>query len=478
MLFTNPTLLAQGLEQKNGISVIETSSTVQKEQVTSKIWLITSDEFGCSSKNQEAIEFLQSIAFVYFSLYDVKKEFDASQCLHINQIENDPDNFLFSVGNYDLPILVLDSEPPLHTFSKEGNHHYQIAGHEKPHLVFCYCSIPAKSHTATWELSHQLSHFILGLYGENNDIAQDWVHDAEYEAVNCVNIRKWPGLCSEKWTLVHGNSPKGMMTVKIHPNYLHELDSIEQLLLAKEGKKNQPGQAFRNMAYDLVPNVEIEIVDLKIIPTNDKPKDPFDDSDVIVITFKITNKGIDYFVLSDKMFEILVLDPSFPVGKEKPEGRYIVDNYFTVYDEELETRYDDYPNLKVFEDCDYLHDRVFVNHTKTHSICFDVLRKWNNEVLNIDGLKHYFLVLMDNIQYNSCPNCIENLLSSEIIGPDDKKILLPPKLQETLDKNDIASLPSWIQKTIKWYNHEMISETELINAIDYLNSKPSHFHKK
>jgi len=230
---------------------------------------------------------------------------------------------------------------------------------------------------------------------------------------------------------------------------------------------------FGKMTYDLVPNVEVKIVDLKIIPMYDKPRDPFDDSDVLVIKFEITNKGIDYFVLSDKMFKILVLDPSFPVGKGKPESSYIVDNYFTLYDDELEVKYDDYPNLKVFGDCDYLHDRIFVNQTKTYSICFDVLRKWNNEVLNIDSSKHYFLVLMDHTHSNSCPNCIENLLSSEMMSSDYKKILLPSNLKEMLDENDIANLPSWIQKTIEWYNLGMISETELINAINYLNTKSS-----
>ncbi len=52
-------------------------------------------------------------------------------------------------------------------------------------------------------------------------------------------------------------------------------------------------------------------------------------------------------------------------------------------------------------------------------------------------------------------------------------IQLPPKLQEILDENDIANLPFWIQKTINWYNEGMISETELINAINYLNTKSS-----
>ena len=423
-------------------------ATSQTEKITSKIWLITFDEFGCSPKNQKAIEFLQSITFVYFSLYGVKSQFDASQCLYITQIENDPHEFLSSIQNYDLPIIILDSQTSVDFFSKENSHHYQIAEYERPHIVFCHCSIPAYSHTATWNLSHQLSHFILEYYEEDKEISQDWVHEVESESVNCVNIRRQAGLCTDKWTPVFGNFPKEMMTVKIHSDFFHEIGSIEQMHLSQEeNRKTQPMQSFRNMSYDLNTNVVVKVVDLKIVPTDDKPKDPLDDSDVIVITFDFTNKGIEYFVLTDKMFKILVLDPSFPANQVKPQSKYIIDNYFTLYDEELETRYDDYSNLEIFEPCDYFHDRIFVNQTKTYSICFDVLRKWNNEILNIDGPKHYFLTLMDNVQSNSCPNCVEILLTTE------------------------NKMPSWFEKTLYWYFEEKISKTELENARNYLQKQ-------
>jgi len=61
------TSLGQVLEERNdviSVQVIESFSTDQTKKVTSKIWLITSDEFGCSPKNQEAIELLQSVTFV------------------------------------------------------------------------------------------------------------------------------------------------------------------------------------------------------------------------------------------------------------------------------------------------------------------------------------------------------------------------------------------------------------------------------
>jgi len=47
-------------------------------------------------------------------------------------------------------------------------------------------------------------------------------------------------------------------------------------------------------------------------------------------------------------------------------------------------------------------------------------------------------------------------------------IQLPPKLQEMLDENDVAKLPIWIQKIINWHNQGKISESELLNAINFL----------
>ncbi len=50
----------------------------------------------------------------------------------------------------------------------------------------------------------------------------------------------------------------------------------------------------------------------------------------------------------------------------------------------------------------------------------------------------------------------------------EASIQLPSKLQEILDENDVAKLPFWTQKTINWYNQEKISESELLNAINFL----------
>jgi len=58
-----------------------------------------------------------------------------------------------------------------------------------------------------------------------------------------------------------------------------------------------------------------------------------------------------------------------------------------------------------------------------------------------------------------------DVISVEVIKAP---VQLPPKLQELFDENDIAKLPFWIQKTIEWHNQGIISEKELVNAINFL----------
>ncbi len=58
-----------------------------------------------------------------------------------------------------------------------------------------------------------------------------------------------------------------------------------------------------------------------------------------------------------------------------------------------------------------------------------------------------------------------DVISVQVI---EAPVQLPPKLQELFDENDIAKLPLWIQKTIEWHSQGKISETELVNAINFL----------
>ena len=48
------------------------------------------------------------------------------------------------------------------------------------------------------------------------------------------------------------------------------------------------------------------------------------------------------------------------------------------------------------------------------------------------------------------------------------KILLPLKLNDIFNKEDITKLPHWIQQTIFWYVRGEVSESEILNAINFL----------
>ena len=212
-------------------------------------------------------------------------------------------------------------------------------------------------------------------------------------------------------------------------------------------------QAFGMTYYDL-DLIDLKIVDVQKLLMNDTPGYYLDDSDLLKVTINITNNNLDYFLAQDKMFKVLVMEPD--ILKSTPENQVyeLVDNYETSYDAELEVRYDDLPSRELFEECDFTNDRIMIGQSKVFTLCFDVLRIWQNEILNLDGKKKYFLAMMDNSKSTSCPNC--------------KKILLSG-YNSNLEKDKI--IPNWIQKIFDWHEKDLISTRELQNSINYLVDK-------
>lgn len=208
--------------------------------------------------------------------------------------------------------------------------------------------------------------------------------------------------------------------------------------------------AFQPGDYDL-DLIDLQVMDLQVLSMDDTPDYYFDDADLIKITINITNNGIDYFVVHATMFNIWLMEP-IGDNNQNNDVLEIVDNYYVSYDFELEVKYDNFYSRELFNECDYTNDRVKMGQSKIFTICFDVLRIWNNEILNMDGTKRYYLVMMDNHHSTSCPNC--------------KKILL-----STTDSSQKYPLPSWVQKILKWHKQGIISEQEYQNSIEYLIEK-------
>lgn len=192
--------------------------------------------------------------------------------------------------------------------------------------------------------------------------------------------------------------------------------------------------------------IDLKIIDLQILSLDDTPSYYLDNSDLLKITVKVTNNGVDYFIVSDKMFKIFVMEQ---VLNSQGDAIFeIVDNYDTAYDDELEVRYDDFQSREFFEECDYTNDELGIGESKVFTVCYDVLRIWNNEVLNLDDSKKYYLVMMNNNQATSCPNCKEILLSSQLY--------------------DKYHFPEWVHNLFEWHNKGIISDQEYKDSIEYL----------
>jgi len=227
--------------------------------------------------------------------------------------------------------------------------------------------------------------------------------------------------------------------------------------------------------------LDFEVLDVQKFFIPKWINEPGDFSDILQVKFNVTNNGLEYFVVYKNMFQIDVIEP----GEQYQEFSrsyydYRVDNYYPQYIEDFKLRFQDIVLPQSLFECELLNHSLRINQTRTLSVCFDVKQKWSNQPLDLNGNRLYYLVMMDNKFVTSCPNCKSVLLNeyyknplTELIHVLKAPIQLPQKLHEILDENDIANLPSWIQKTINWYNQGMISETELINAINYLNTKSS-----
>jgi hypothetical protein len=195
--------------------------------------------------------------------------------------------------------------------------------------------------------------------------------------------------------------------------------------------------------------IGLEVVDIQTFFMDDTPGYYLDNSDLVKITINITNNGLDYFLLNDNMVKLWVMEPDYRKSTPENEVLDLVDNYSTIYDDEIEVIYDNLQSRDLFEECDWIIERIRIEQSKEITVCYNILRIWNNEALNIDGQKQYYLVMMNNNQATSCPNC--------------KKILLSNS-EPTVQYN----IPNWVQKIFEWHQLGLISDQEFEYTIQYL----------
>ena len=196
--------------------------------------------------------------------------------------------------------------------------------------------------------------------------------------------------------------------------------------------------------------VDLKIVDLQVLSMDDTPWEYLDDADLVKITINVTNNGLDYLLLDNKMLKLWAMEPDYRKSSSEGEVLELVDNYSPIYDDELAVIYENLDSRELFEECDHIHESVKIGQSKVFTICFNVLRIWHNEVLTIDGQKKYYIVMMDNQYASSCPNC-KKVPLSEISVPSAK-----------------YSTPRWVQNLFEWHKQGIVSDQEFENSIQYL----------
>ncbi len=199
--------------------------------------------------------------------------------------------------------------------------------------------------------------------------------------------------------------------------------------------------------------IDMKVLDVQLLYLDDTPGYYLDNADLIKVTVEVTNNGYEFFVLHDKMFRIWVMEPDIRKSTPDNEVLEIVDNYDSIYDVHLEVNFDDFNSKELFDECDYTNTLVHRDKSKTLTVCYEVLRIWANEALSLEGNKKYFLVMMDNTQATSCPNCKKELLS----------FTKPTSLE--------FDMPPWVENLFSWHARGLISDSDFENSLIYLKER-------
>jgi hypothetical protein len=196
--------------------------------------------------------------------------------------------------------------------------------------------------------------------------------------------------------------------------------------------------------------VDLEVLDVQLLFMDDTPRYYPDNADLVKVTVNVTNNGYDFFLVHDKMFHIWAMETDISRSTPDNEVLEVVDNYETTYDVQLEVNYENFQSRELYEECDYLNAVIQQDNSKSFTLCFEVLRIWKNEALSFEGDKKYYLLMMDNVQATSCPDC--------------KKILL------TYAKPTLAEfkMPPWVENLFSWHTLGLISQEDFENSLNYL----------
>ena len=199
--------------------------------------------------------------------------------------------------------------------------------------------------------------------------------------------------------------------------------------------------------------VSLEVLDTQVLYMDDTPGYYLDNADLIKVTVKVTNNEEGYFSVHDKMFRVWAMEVD--QLKSTPDNEVLkqVDNYFTIYDDELEVNYDNLQSRELYEECDIINKILKPNVPQIFTVCYEVLRSWTGNAVNLAGPQKYFLVLSDTTQGSSCHRlCHKMPLYNNYAS-------------------DYLEIPTWVGNLFDWNSKGVIPDSQLQTTLRYLEEK-------
>ena len=199
--------------------------------------------------------------------------------------------------------------------------------------------------------------------------------------------------------------------------------------------------------------VSLEVLDTQLLYMDDTPGYYYDNADLIKVTVRVTSNGGEDFIVKDRMFRIWVMEPNPLLSTPENEVLEQVDNYYNIYDDQLEVNYDNIHSRELYEECDIISKFVRPDLPQIFTICYEVKRSWTGDPVSMDGSKKYFLVMSDATQGTSCHRTCYQVPLFDNLNYDKEK------------------MPQWIQNLFDWHKQGLVSNSQFQTTINYLKER-------
>jgi len=190
--------------------------------------IFLADKSNCNIYEKNRMHTIEDLTEKYFELYKFNNQLLESICLFSEQYFDSS----FS-NNADLNIIVFDKIIGDTIFVKhgyDGLYAHFGADRSQNHVIMVVESPQYSSSfdftEPSWNLSHQISHFILSYYGYNLESIERLLHSGELQYSDCSN-KNGIKECSEIKSIIHSDITGEKLSVVAHISEIIDQNSME-----------------------------------------------------------------------------------------------------------------------------------------------------------------------------------------------------------------------------------------------------------